>query len=303
MSLLLAPLLAQSITLGVADRTEARYLAPNDYAYEASTTPGARLTLSWPRYEVMVGYDASLTLAPLEKKPRNLLVLHTLLASTQYRFRRTSLTLGTSATFGEVNFRAQALGTANDPALGAQPSATPSDQGEKPDLAPPPATAAPEAQPQTRISNTPTRHGTWASTLGVGHQPTREVTLASSLTYTVAGGLNAKAREDYPLTRGLVLAVFATHEYKVSAKDALGSTASLQQGWSSVGTEGASSTEVTSLVVGEAWTHRFDKRTSSLLGAGLSLSRTPLYEVYTAWSIYPTFTAALLHQTYRPRAS
>ena len=87
MSLLLAPLLAQSITLGVADRSEARYLTPNDYAYEASTAPGARLTLHWPRHDVVLGYDASLTWAPLEKKPRNLLVLHTL-AISGYRSLR-----------------------------------------------------------------------------------------------------------------------------------------------------------------------------------------------------------------------
>jgi hypothetical protein len=295
MSLLLAPLLAQSITLGVADRTEARYLTPNDYAYEASTTPGARLTLHWPRYDVVLGYDASLTLAPLEKKPRNLLAYHTLLASAQYRARQSSLTLSTSATFGEVNFRAQALGQTSGAAPGAEPGQPPSDQGAEPDIAPSPGSAPPEAQPQTQISATPTRHGTWSSTLAAGHQPTREVTLASSVTYTISGGLNADAREDYPVTRGLVVGLFGTHAYKLSARDTLASSAGLQQAWSSVDVEGARSTQVTSLVAGETWSHRFNKRTSSLLGVGLSFSRQPL-GVYTAWSLYPTFTASLLHE-------
>lgn len=297
MSLLLAPLLAQVVTLGVADRSEARYLTPYAYEYEASTTPGVRLTLSWPRYEAMVGYDASLLVAPLEKKPRDLLVLHTLLFGSSYRFRRSAITLNSAGSFGEVNFRAQALGAAA--ATTAEPgsaSGAPSDQGGKPDLVRPPEPTTPEAQPQTRISDVPTRYGTWSTTLGAGHRPTRDATLAAAVTYTMAGGLDQQAQEDYPLTRGWVAALSGAYELKLSARDALASSVSLQQAWSSQDAEQASGTEVTSLVAAETWTHRYNARTSSQLGAGISISRTPLYEVYTAWSIYPTFAAAVLHE-------
>jgi hypothetical protein len=295
MSLLLAPLLAQVVTLGVADRSEARYLAPYAYKYEASTAPGLRLNLRWPRYEAVLGYDASLIVAPLEQGPRDLLVYHTLLFSTSYRFRRSAISLSSTGSFGEVNFRAQALGAAAPTEPGSTPG-TPSDQGSQPDLVRPPEPTAPEAQPQTRIRDEPTRHGSWSTTLGAGHRPTREVTLAASVTYTMAGGLDDQAREDYPLTRGWVAAIFGTYEYKLSARDALGTNVTLQQGWSTRDAQGAESTEVTSLLAGETWTHRYSKHTSSQLGAGISFTRTPLYEVYTAWSIYPTFTAAVLHE-------
>jgi hypothetical protein len=295
MSLLLAPLFAQVVTLGVADRSEVRYLTPYNYEYEAETVPGVRLTLRLPRYEAMLGYDASLIVAPLEREPRDLLVYHTLLFDTSYRFRRSSISFSSTGSFGEVNFRAQALGAAATPEPGTTEGA-PGDQGTTPDPMRPPEPTVPEQQPQTRIRDVPTRYGRWSTTLGGGHRPTREVTLAASVTYTMAGGLDAQALEDYPLTRGWVASIFGTHEHKLAARDALSSNVTLQQAWSSQDAGGASGNEVTTLLAGATWTHRYTPHTSSQLGPGISVSRTPAFEVYTAWSVYPTFTAAVTHE-------
>jgi hypothetical protein len=46
----------------------------------------------------------------------------------------------------------------------------------------------------------------------------------------------------------------------------------------------------------ETWNHDFGPRTSSQLGFGMSVGRTWRTDGYIAYSIYPTFLSALVHQ-------
>jgi hypothetical protein len=301
---LLAPVFAQLITLGVHDRTEARYLHTYEQRYEASTDPGVELSFAWPRYDFSLGYGASLTLTPLEEKPRELLVYHQASFDTSYRFRHTVLSLNSSGSFGEVNFQTQALQTATplepdeagetpaggEPTNAGQPNqpADPAQPGE-PGAGQTPVPGA--TQPlQPRIEDRAVRYGTWSSTANVTHTPTRAVTLSASVGYTMAGALEQEDRVGYPLTRGWTAGVTATHALVLSARDGLATSLSLQQAWSSNGNR------ATSAVGNETYNHKFDKRLSSFVGVGVSVSRISQPNGLVAISIFPSSSVGLNYQ-------
>jgi len=309
MSALLAPLLAQLITLGVADRTEARYQNPAENRYEGSTRPTVRLSLAWPRFSATFGYGASFTLTPLESTPRDLLVYHNASVGLGYTYRRTSISVSSSASYGQVNFRTQVLadasaqrpqdgtttngngmsGTANGNNTGG--SATP-----KPDPARP---AQPGAVPgvatgglqQYFIVDRPVRYGSLANTITVNHQVDKALRLGANASYVISGGLNDDATEAYPWTRGTAVGLFGGYVVPWTAANTFSTAITLQQAWSSSGHR------VSSAVGNENWSHRFTPHTSSTLGAGVSISRVPFRQDYSAISVFPTFTAALLHTT------
>jgi hypothetical protein len=295
MPALIVPLLAQLITVGVSDRTEVRYIEPYPYKYEGSTKPAIRLNLAWPRYALTFGYSPSFTLGPLEARPRDLTVYHSAFFGSSYRFRHTVIALGGAGSYGEVNFLAQAL---RQPAAPGQtvdnttgPATGDSTQGTGKPAEPTTTPQTPEAQPQRSIANSGVRYGTWNASLNVGHQLNRDITLGAVVVHTVAGGLNDQARGIYPVTRGTIFGINGAHLLRWSPRDSFGSAASLQQGFSSLGGG------VTSLLANETWTHRFAARTTSTLGGGISMTRTPLYGIYMAYSIYPTFAAGFAHET------
>src|SRR3954468_7754657 len=110
MSPLLAPILAQLVTLQLGDRTEARYtgyvgdstVAPQA---SASTAPVVGLTVNDRRAVLQLLYVPSLTLSPLNSSPRELYVFHTAAASAGYRWRRTTAQLGSSFSIGSLALR------------------------------------------------------------------------------------------------------------------------------------------------------------------------------------------------------
>jgi hypothetical protein len=308
MSALLAPLLAQLVTIGIADRTEARYLTSSDYHYDGATRPSVRLQLATPHYNLSLGYGAGFTLAPLESTPRDLTVYHSASVTNSYQLRHTSFTLGASASFGEINFLTQAL---NAPATTPTPASTapatpnnetPTDGGagtQKPDpgkLVGPAITpgVAPAGQPQQQhIDSTPVRYGTWSTFVGVTQQVDRALRLSANASYSVAGSLDQAERANYPLTRGTNVGVSAGYLWLYSGRDSFITTVSLQQAWASISNQ-VTGNQVTSLFGNEAWGHRFDPYTTSTLSLGLSTTRVPFGQ-YSAYTVYPTFGAFLTH--------
>ncbi len=293
MSALLAPLFAQLVTLGVADRTEVRYLEPSSYRYEGSTRPSARLQLAWPRLEVSFGYGASLSLLPLDSPDRELLVYHTAFVGMSYRIKRTTIAVTSSGSYGEVNFRALALGSAQPGRPQTNPTDDPTGQ-PKPD---PNKPADPAGMPTTnntqlqpRVVDGIVRYGVWSNALTVTQEVTRQFRIAGVTSYTMAGAIDSDARDDYPVTRGTSVGLTGTYVWAWSKRDTFVTLVGLQQAWSSNGNR------VASLFGGESWVHRFDKNTTSTLGAGLSATRVPFGE-FSAYSVYPTFNAALIHTT------
>ena len=114
MSPLLAPVLAQLVTLQLGDRTEARYtgyVGDSTVAPQASgsTSPMVGLTVNNRRAVLQLAYVPSLTLSPLNDTPRQLYVFHTAAASAGYRWRRTTAQLGSTFSMGTLALRLAAV--------------------------------------------------------------------------------------------------------------------------------------------------------------------------------------------------
>lgn len=310
MSPLLAPVLAQIITLQVSDRTEARYIDYEVEETEGSTSPHADLSLGWGRTDLSIGYGPSFTLYPLEKKPRHLLVFHDAGASVGYRFKRSHLSLSSSLGWGEINFRLAPLRGpgAPDPVDGDEPTGADAEPDADPTQPAAPDPTAPDApeptQPspndpstgQLSIIDTTVRYYTSTTTLTLSHALTREVGLGAQAGYVRAGGMDEESRVYYSVQSGWFVGASGDYTYRLTSRDAFVSSASLVQFWSSNGNKTAS------LSAQETWQHVFGRRTSSALGAGLNVTRFSQPDGLRGFSVFPTFQASLGHEISLGRA-
>lgn len=301
MSFLLIPLFAQLATVTVGDRTDVRYSSGVANHYEGATRPSAQLRLDWPEYTLSFGYGASLTVTPLESRPRDLLVYHTAFVNTAYRFRRSVLSLSSTGLLGEVNFQRLAL----DPAAAnptpvpggvsnGDPDPTGGTSGGEPAVDPAQPSSMPNVQPpqlQPRITKEAVHYGSWTNTLAFDHRVDDRLKLGAAASYSMSGGLEPEARTIYPTTRGTLLRAFGDYTLPASPRDAFVTTVTLQQGWSSLGTR------VTLATANEAWNSRLGRKTSSLLGVGVAAFRAHYPEGYDSFSLYPTATAFIGHAT------
>src|SRR5450432_2879319 len=121
MSPLFGPILAQLVTLGVGDRTEARYVvagtgtpgaavvAPNSSPYaEVATYPRIGLNFGWhhsplSQTSLSLGYGPSITVTPLEADHPDVLVYQaaTFAASHSHRWQRLTMTISESVSYTE----------------------------------------------------------------------------------------------------------------------------------------------------------------------------------------------------------
>ena len=246
MSPLLAPLFAQVVTLGIADRTEARYIKYDDQTFEGSTSPHVELGIGSRRADFSVGYGPTLTLVPLEEKPRDLLVFHDLGASAGYRWKRTRLSLSSSLGIGEVNFRLAALQgprapSSDDPEPDTTDTPDQPDQPDQPDEPAPDAGQVPDpSQPapndpatsQLTIADRVVRYYTSTTSLTLAHDPAKDVKLSAQGGHTRAGGRDAESRSYYAEISGWFVGGSASYTYRLSARNAFLSQASLTQTWS-----------------------------------------------------------------------
>jgi hypothetical protein len=301
--LLLAPIFAQTITLGLGDRTEARYLVQqDDRRWEGSTTPGAALSFRWRRSSLTFGYSPSFTLTPLDSKPRTLTVYHFVGAQTDYRFRYTTLSLSSGVGFGKINLQVAAVqnpGT-GAPDTGNNPPTDGGVGGNQPPLgqpttpepgagAPTDPTTPPITPQEPAVVDRTVRYLTWTTTAGVAHRLTREVSLGATMGYSTAGSYGDGEDDTYTRISGWSVGASASHHYLLSRADSFVTTVSAQRTWSD------NDNNVTGLAANEGWIHRYSKRTSSDVGAGLSLTRFAQFDGLVAISVFPTFSAGINH--------
>lgn len=306
MSPLLGPILAQLVTLGVADRTEARYVI-SDATYgkytEVSTIPRVGLNFGWKHTTLTLGYSPSITVTPLEAKDPTVLVFHTGVIATSYRLQRTTFTLSETVGYGKVDFRVQALGF---PGTTPLPNATPTPTGGTGTPTPTPTgggtTGTPTttgAQPQSApngLTALPAsgavRYASSTTTLNAAQLMSAALTLSGGLYYTVSGQVGPKQDDTYPTVRGPGAIVSA--RYLVTHHDALTTSVSTQFA-SSSGGGNVDSNNTWVLLANEGWAHLFDPRTTSSVTAGLSITRNSLHDGTIYYSIYPQFALSIMH--------
>lgn len=305
--LLLAPIFAQTITLGVADRTEARYLVQqDDKRMEGATSPNAALSIAWRRSNLSVFYGPTLRLSPLDSSPRTLTVFHFAGLQTGYRFRHTSLSFSTGVGFGLINLRVAALQTPGGsvpnlsgdintggnppPAAGQQPTTPTTPTTPTPGAGASPTTPTTPSLQQPQIIDQTVRFATWVSNANISHTLTREITMGANLGYSNTGGYGKDNQGAYARTQGWFAGVTAAHRYLLSRSDSFGTSASASRTWSDNGNS------VTGLAAGESWLHRYSQRLSGDVGAGISLTRFAQNDGLVAISVFPTFSAGLNYQ-------
>jgi hypothetical protein len=297
---LLAPILGQLLTLGLSDRTEARYVADEtDEHFEASTQPSAGIDLSYRRTSLRFGYSPSITVLPLESEPREILVFHSGFVGASHSFRHTTFGISQSIGYGEANFQSQAL---------APTTTTPTTEPPNPPVDPqqPNAPTQPNApnQPAPGGGETPggtvdpgsgtvrardqiVKYVTLRSSAELSHRLGRFTSIQGGLGYTVTGGADEESRELYPTVRGPDARV--TLSYAVNARNTLSSSLSAQYATS------GDSTETLAINFDQTWHHDFSLRTSSELGAGLAYARSPQENGSVAHSFYPAGHASISH--------
>jgi hypothetical protein len=317
---LLGPILAQLVTLGLADRTEAREIVGIDTYAEAATRPFVSLSFDWKYTHLAVSYSPSLTLTPLGSDSRRLLLFHVASVGASHQLGRTLLFANGSFGYGDQNFQELALAGTGLPSAPPAPGAgaTPTTGVTPAGNAAPapvalgtvlggPTTTLPNSTPtstQVRALNRVVRFESIAATVGASHTASRHLVYGGDTGYTVVGAVDSAERGQYPLVRGPRGSVFL--RYGWGHRDTITSSLSLQYAEAS-GVNGttpgnAVATTGSSAWLGlfnESWTHRFDLHTTGQLGAGVGASRTPVPNDGTvvAYSIYPTVGASITETT------
>jgi len=305
MSPLLGHILAQVVSLGVADRTEGRYIAAQaDKRYEAATYLRTGLSLTWKHGALNVGYAPSLVVTPLDSPAREALIFHSMGIAGSYHWQRTIVTASESVGIGEINFQSQGLGDPRALAPAADvPNAPSTTPGAGTPTAPgtPPATGNPGTGTTTgspvanqtanriRAINQTVTFATSVTALDVTQTISPVFWVSGGIGYFVGGSFGSRSTDAYPIVRGP--RAQASASYQFSPRD--GTSSQLTAQYASIET-GNNSWIYTA---NESWSHLFDKKTSSRLGVGVSASRTSQPDGLIAWSIYPTFISSINYAT------
>lgn len=307
MSLLLAPLFAQLVSLQVGDRTEARYVSVPASEIAGSTTPFVGLSVTHRRTTLFFSYAPSLFLTPLDRTPRQLYVFHGASANASYGTGRTQLTLVNTLGFGTLNFRLLGVQGQRAPdamnGAPANPSDTPPTTGTP--TAGTPMTGTPMAGTGTPMTGTPTatngitrpditdqkvRYFTVSNTLGLTHQITKQVGFGARAGTTFARGLDDESLKFYTPLRGWFVGANTGYVYKLTPRETFTSLLSVTKIWSSNDNEAAT------LFGGETWGHQFGKHSAGTLGAGLNITRFSQASGLRGFSVFPTFNAGVGYQ-------
>lgn len=308
--LFLAPILAQVATLGVADRTEARYTVADGLNYgSAVTRPSAGLALGWKHLNLTLGYGPAITVQPLEETPRYLYVFHSASASGTYSWGRTQLIVTEASGYGSQNFRTLALnglgnaGTTNpqQPATGSptpvgtpiSPVGSPTTPGGSPSA--PGGVGTPQGTNQGLATDRKIHFITSTTSVAVTHRVSGSTTVTGELAYAIAGATRASDKDVFPIVRGP--RALGAVRYRMGHADDLSLAVSAQYASSSIGS---------SVWLGTAtgsWSHHFSLKTVGTAGAGVGGTRTPLVQDFVAYSIYPVLTASIAHASLLARGN
>jgi hypothetical protein len=289
---LFAPVLAQALTLAVADRTETRVrVSGAESGWDAQTTPSATLALTTRRASWSLAYAPSFTALAIADPAFELLVFHNVSASALLRFDSTFVTLQQTAGYGERNFRlatvravAPDVDVPNETDTAADDAAPDGDaDGEQAQAPPNQPTQAPPAQ--ALAANDVVRFGSSHTAVGATHVLSRRSWLAESAGYSVSGGHDQRSQRVYPLQRGPTAG--ATFGYRPSRVDDLFSGVSAEH----VVTDAVG--DATVIVADERWAHRFSRAVRGELGAGLAFARSRVEGARADYDAAPVAAAAV----------
>jgi hypothetical protein len=316
MSPLLAPVLAQLITLGVGDRTEARAIySEGTRTTEGSTSPFVGLNAQWRYFGIGAAYYPSLTLRPLDKEPRALEVTHgaNLGAAYHQRFQRTALTVSEAASYTQSNLHENALapppafpnsnpnaggtggmggtggtsgmgGTGGTSGMGGTGGTSGmGGQANQPN--------APGVEPELtgRAFDRVVRFGSLTTTVRLEQFVSSTTSVGGELSHTVSSGLDDSTRADYPLVMSESGLVFATH--RLTRRDDVDASFVVQHARAPDDTVGWVS------LLSATYHHRFAPLTNGHVGAGVASTLTQLPSDIDIVSIYPTFDTGITHAT------
>jgi hypothetical protein len=289
MQSLLVPVLAQLLTVGVGANTEARYVASDlDKRFESFSSVGVGANLRLPHLSLDATYSPSLTVSPLEREPRSVLVTDslngTVTADYVFVFKRSSLGFSQSATYTVENPALQALNGAapvpSAPASSTPPPATPG--GGQPEQ---PTSGAADA----RVGNIErVQFWTLRSSVNYDNLISQKTTLSADVNYQLTAGFG-DSRVPYPLVQGPDGRVEVL--YRLTARGTLTSTLGAQYGWSETGNKGFISG------LAERYSYQFTRRTRGELGAGVAYSFSQVGNGPRTHGIFPVGSAALDHYT------
>src|SRR6187402_2638500 len=98
---LLAPILAQLVSLSLGDRTEGRYVVSAPRHYEAETRPLAGVNVQFRRSTVNLVYAPIILARRVDDSPHEWLTYHSGALTSSFRWRKTTLTLGEYIGYGQ----------------------------------------------------------------------------------------------------------------------------------------------------------------------------------------------------------
>jgi hypothetical protein len=295
MSPLLGPILAQLVTLGMSDRTEARHIVAQDSYSEVATLPRVGLNFGWRRTSLSLNYGPSITVTPLEAKDPYVLVFHSGTLTLSQRWQRTTVSVTASGSAGRINLRTQALAGG---VVTSTPVATPGGTAA-PGGAMPPAMGGTGGtmQPGTMSSNTqlglaldrPLTFVSGTAALNVNQLVSARLSITGGVSYFTSGSVDDDPNSIYPTVRGPGAQVSAA--YRPTYDDLFTTYVITQLADSGNGNR------AWLLSANEVWTHRLSRDTKASLGTGLSLTRNSQPIGYVFYSIYPNFLASITNMT------
>lgn len=285
-----APLFAQALTLTVADTSEirARYdtgesgvVSPTggapgvptpgttdgdgEYAlyFDAMTQPSATLLVGTRRASYTLAYAPTFTwLAIGNDEQYSQAIFHTVNLAATLNWKRTSLDLSQSFSYGTTNYRLAFV-----PAPTGAPVPVPDAD------APDPLTPDDPLPGQEPTLNTDLTTGSSVSTISLTHALSRTQSLSEFVNYTYSTGIGSD-RDLYPKQRGGGVGV--AYSLELNARDSLDTT--LDAGVFYTDPLATSTTgEVRRSIIGtlrQSWTREWAEDLELSLGVGLSYGRT-----------------------------
>ncbi|MEO6598981.1 MAG: hypothetical protein ABIQ16_03850 [Polyangiaceae bacterium] len=287
-------ILAQLITVGVSDRTEARAVVSGDKYAEVATTPRAGINFGWKHATLSLGYGVSLTGASVAPDGLTLIVFQNAFLAASYRWSRTTLTVSESVGYGNISFRNQAAAGALIPGAvaGTQlPTApvTPGTGGTGTTgtgtPAPQPPVGAAVNPNQIRASVRVLRYVTSVTNVGFATLVSPVLVVGGGVGYLITGTVGAEKVPEYPLVKGPVFQAYGS--YSLDRSNDLRTSISTQYLGALDGTNAWYG------FASEAWGHRFSAQTQSQVSAGMSVTRNSRPDGLVALSFFPTVGAQL----------
>ncbi|MEO7035144.1 MAG: hypothetical protein ABI548_14600 [Polyangiaceae bacterium] len=294
---LLAPILAQLITLNLGARNEALYIAPTSNHYLDDSRALVALRFGWQHSQLTLTYTPSLILANLGSPPIERLLSHTVGISSSTEISRAIVTVSEVAVYGQVDPTISALsGGQLDPTnsqlqngggsgAGAGGGSGPGSTGTAPGTGAGAGSGPGAAQPL--VLSRVLRVESSTTTAALAYQFSLADTAGVSALYSIGGGADASSRTVSPVFESVRLGV--SWQKLFTPADTVTSVLASTYGWSADGTS-ALITGVT-----ELWMHAFSAMTSGRLGAGVAVTRGTPVDGASQNSVYPTIDAALAH--------